>query len=87
MAEQQPTQPDAMPDHVSVAFIDTDEDWLWLSWEDNNLPLSWQVQCLHGNSKMPGAFLVALIQWICAAERLDGVAGTIRDVELDLPCS
>ena len=58
-----------------------DDEMLWLSWEDH-LPVSWQVQCLHGHFKVPGAFLTEIIHWICAAERLDGAVRVVSDLEL-----
>jgi len=58
-----------------------DEGWLWISWEDS-LPINWQVQCQHSHCKMPGSFLVQVVQWICAAERLEGSVQNVSDVEL-----
>eukprot|EP00435_Cladocopium_sp_Y103_P073544 s627_g44.t1 len=58
----------------------SDEDeLLWIPWEDA-LPLTWQVQCLHGRFKVPGIFLVSLVNWICAAERLDGVVQDVSEI-------
>ena len=68
-------------DIVSVDSSDEEADELWIAWEDL-LPISWHVQCLHGRFKIPGEFMVELIHWICAAERLGDRVRDVSDVEL-----
>lgn len=76
------TKPETTPDadHVSIASSHDDPEWLWLSWEDH-LPINWRVKCQHGDFKVPGAFIISLIEWICACERLEGAVRSVSDLE------
>ena len=72
---------EALPDHVSVVSSESENDGLWFSWADS-LPINWKVQCQHGGKKVPGDFLVSVVEWVCAAERLEGTVREINEVEL-----
>lgn len=59
-----------------------EEEALWIPWEDL-LPVTWQQQqCSCSRLKIPHDFLIALVHWICAAERLGDEAKEISDIEL-----
>eukprot|EP00438_Fugacium_kawagutii_P025316 Skav217869 [mRNA] locus=scaffold2487:75358:81453:+ [translate_table: standard] len=60
------------PTPAVVPVEDSDEDWMWLPWEDC-LPLDWPSRCVDVGP-LPCDFLRALVIWICAAERLGGTA-------------
>eukprot|EP00435_Cladocopium_sp_Y103_P022879 s1878_g5.t1 len=64
---------------VEVSSDDEDE-MFWLSCADH-LPSTWRVQCLHCQAPVPGAFLVAILEWLCAAELLSGRVRVLSDVE------
>ena len=59
---------------------DDEEEMLWIPWDDN-LPLNWRVQCLHDPAPVPGPFLVAIIDWLCAAAHFPGRVRVLNDVE------
>ena len=67
--------------HVSAHSPEDEEDMLWLPWNDH-LPISWKVQCLHGDHAVPGTFFVSITDWICAAEHMGGKVRAISDFEL-----
>ena len=77
--EVQSTEDAAVP--VDVHSSDEENDILWLPWTDH-LPISWKMQCLHGDHKVPGSFLVSIIDWICVAEHMDGRVRVVSDFEL-----
>lgn len=61
---------------------DDEEEMLWIPWDwDDNLPLNWRVQCLHDPAPVPGPFLVAIIDWLCAAAHFPGRVRVLNDVE------
>ena len=68
----------AVDPHCSES--DEDHDWLWLPWLES-LPVNWQVQVQHGTHRLPGAFLVNLVNWVGAAEHLEGSVRDVSDVE------
>ena len=69
-------------DNETIHIESSDEDdMLWTAIEDN-LPVNWQMQCLHNHAAVPGAFLVGLINWLCAAERLRGPIHGVSELEL-----
>eukprot|EP00435_Cladocopium_sp_Y103_P018213 s3515_g4.t1 len=76
---EQPDQQQAQPDDV-VSVHSSDDELLWLSWEDH-LPLSWRSQCLAHAHQVPGVFLVSIVEWICAAERIGGKVRDVSDLE------
>ena len=65
---------------VEQTVSSEDEEWLLLSWEDN-LPVNWAIRCQHGHFPVPGAFITAIITWLCAAEQLPGKVRVLSDVE------
>ena len=65
---------------TSVVSSDDGEEWLDIPYEDN-LPVNWQVKCMHEKAPVPGAFLVNIINWLCAAERLSRQVRDLSDVE------
>ena len=69
------------PEEPDDTASDGDDDWLWIPWEDA-LPLTWQVQTMHSDQKLPGVFLDSIIHWVFAAGRLDGKVRDVSDVEL-----
>jgi ribonuclease HI len=70
------------PKDASNHDISSDEEagWPWIPYEEN-LPLNWRVKCLHGHFPVPGIFLIAIIQWVCAAERQAGSVRVLSDLE------
>jgi hypothetical protein len=80
VAEHEARNPDG--DNEIIQIESSDEDgMLWAAIEDN-LPVNWQVQRLHSNAAVPGAFMVGLVNWLCAAERLRGPIHRVSELEL-----
>ena len=66
-------------DPYSIAS-EEDTEWLWLPWFES-LPVNWQVQVQHGAHRLPGEFLVNLVNWVGTAEHLEGSVRDVSDVE------
>ena len=80
VAENKEHLDDTSRDHERVVSADEGEEWLDIPYEDN-LPVNWQVRCMHERAPVPGAFLVNIINWLCAVERLPGQVRDLSDVE------
>lgn len=65
-----------MPSQLSVQI-----DWIWFPWMDA-LPLNWKQQCEQGTSKVPGSFLISIVEWICTTEQDNGQVRVLSDLEL-----
>eukprot|EP00438_Fugacium_kawagutii_P035024 Skav226644 [mRNA] locus=scaffold1097:92180:97042:+ [translate_table: standard] len=74
---QQPTSSESVVQTIS----DSEDEWFWTAWEDA-LPIGWMAQCSVDLDRIPGAFSVALVNWILAAEKFPGRVRQISDLEL-----
>ena len=78
-----------LPDPAS--FVDDDEpDFqpVELTYEDRieMLPINWKHSCMTADGTIPGAFLVQLVDWICAMETLGDTVRTVSVLELLCIC-
>eukprot|EP00435_Cladocopium_sp_Y103_P016937 s4955_g4.t1 len=65
----------------TISSDEDDEDWRWVPWEDH-LPVNWQVRLQHGDFPVPGLFLISIVNWLCASERLPGRLRVLSDLQL-----
>eukprot|EP00438_Fugacium_kawagutii_P011104 Skav203175 [mRNA] locus=scaffold39:98339:103385:- [translate_table: standard] len=81
VAEQKETMDQSPVVHQVNDSSDDESPDLWIPWEDL-LPLTWIQQCQQPQPRVPSEFLVNVIHWICAAERLGDFHVDITDFEL-----